>query len=70
MKPAAAYLRCSSPGQATGDTFPRQCEATEDYADEHRLTVLAALPEPVSGRHVSDSFAPEVHYAMPLGTLG
>jgi hypothetical protein len=49
MHTAAAYLRCSSPGQATGDTFPRQCEATEDYADEHRLTVLAAFPEPVSG---------------------
>ena len=44
-----AYLRCSSPGQVEGDTFPRQQTAVRRYAAAHGLSVARWWMEPISG---------------------
>lgn len=48
-RPAFAYLRVSSKGQARGDGFPRQIAAIKKYAAAHHIEIIERFEEKLCG---------------------
>lgn len=49
LKTAVMYLRCSSVNQIDGDSFERQANAVQRYADDNSITIIACFFEAFTG---------------------